>query len=189
MRVQRKTRFGSSMRAAYSGGLDPMGSLGPVRFRVPSCGASTSLPPFAPRPLRRFITTTEALTPVRLFLAHRSPCFTHSTVLTIPSPTTWCSPVVALPRYVLSLSATGLSRAFQLSSRAYFPHESRLRPWVASSPKTHGRNGFVTLRTGRSPPVALHPASRRRSYIRLQAGEGIPEEDSHLSDHVCSWAH
>ena len=29
------------------------------------------------------------------------------------------------------------------------------------------RNGFVILRAVGSPPVALHPASRRRSYLRL----------------------
>ena len=46
---------------------------------------------------------------------------------------------------------------------------SRLRHSLAGSPKPPGRNGFVILRTGRSPPAALHPASRRRSYSRLQA--------------------
>ncbi len=44
-------------------------------------------------------------------------------------------------------------------------------------------------RTDRSPPVAPHPASRRRSYIRLQAGERLPEEDSHLSDQTRFQAH
>jgi hypothetical protein len=34
---------------------------------------------------------------------------------------------------------------------------------------TRRRNGFVILRAIRSPPVALHPASRRRSYLRLHA--------------------
>ena len=32
---------------------------------------------------------------------------------------------------------------------------------------------FVILRTASSPPVALHPASRRRSYFRLR-GLGLP---------------
>jgi hypothetical protein len=32
-----------------------------------------------------------------------------------------------------------------------------------------GRIEFVILRTSRSPPVALHPAFRRRSYHRLQS--------------------
>ena len=131
--------------------------------------ASTFLPPLAPRPLRRFIATMEALTPIRLSLD------VQVSLLHVPNlpdhsvPNHPASPVVALPRYVLSLSATDLPVAFQRSSRAYFPHGSRLRHWLAGSPKRHGRNGFVILRTGRSPPVALHPASRRRSYSRLQA--------------------
>ena len=65
-------------------------------------------------------------------------------------------------------SATGFPVAFQRLS-AYFPHGSRFHHWLAGSPETPGRNGFVILRTGRSPPVALHPASQRRSYSRLQA--------------------
>ena len=47
-----------------------------------------------------------------------------------------------------------------------------------------GRIAFVILRTDRSPPAAPHPASRRRSGSRLQAGEGVPEEDFHLSDQM-----
>ena len=37
--------------------------------------------------------------------------------------------------------------------------------------------------------MAPHPASRRRSYGQLQAGEGLPEEDFHLSDKMRSRAH
>jgi len=66
---------------------------------------------------------------------------------------------------------------------------SRLRPGFAGSPITPGRIEFVNLRTGRSPPAALHPASRRRSCSWLQAGERIPEEDFHLSDHLRFQAH
>ena len=54
---------------------------------------------------------------------------------------------------------------------------------------TTGRIEFVILRTSRSPPVALHPLSRGRSYFRLQAGERMPEEDFHLSDQVHFEAH
>src|SRR5262249_56598961 len=52
-----------------------------------------------------------------------------------------------------------------------------------------GRIAFVILRTDRSPPAAPHPASRRRSSSRLQAGEGVPEEDFHLSDQMRFQAH
>ncbi|MGE0132954.1 MAG: hypothetical protein AB7U82_33155, partial [Blastocatellales bacterium] len=34
-----------------------------------------------------------------------------------------------------------------------------------------------------------HPASRRRSYLWLQAGERLPGEDFHLSDGARSQAH
>jgi hypothetical protein len=52
-----------------------------------------------------------------------------------------------------------------------------------------GRIAFVILRTDRSPPAAPHPALRRRSCSRLQAGEGVPEEDFHLSDQMRFQAH
>jgi hypothetical protein len=52
-----------------------------------------------------------------------------------------------------------------------------------------GRIEFVILRTGRSPPAALHLASRRRSCTWLQAGERLPEEDFHLFDHSRFQAH
>ena len=67
--------------------------------------------------------------------------------------------------------------------------------WVWASPLTcrlaehSGRIEFVILRTGLSPPVAPHPASQRRSFFRFQAGERMPEEDFHLSDHSRFQAH
>jgi len=45
---------------------------------------------------------------------------------------------------------------------------------------TTGRIEFVILRTGRSPPVALHPAFRRRSYVRLQSSNLTPTGTSTL---------
>ena len=52
-----------------------------------------------------------------------------------------------------------------------------------------GRIVFVILRTACSPPVALHPASQRRSYLRLPESGIIPEEDFHLLNRACSQAH
>ena len=71
------------------------------------------------------------------------------------------------------------------------PHSrgSRLHLSPAGSPTLTGRIEFVILRMDRSPPVAPHPASRRRSYSWLQAGERIPEEDFHLSDQTRFQAH
>jgi hypothetical protein len=54
---------------------------------------------------------------------------------------------------------------------------------------TSGRIEFVILRTGRSPPAALHHASLRRSCIQLQAGERLPGKDFHLSDYSRFQAH
>ncbi len=90
-----------------SGPSSPEGHCG--RFVFPSSvhHASTFLPPFAPRPLRRFSATMEALTPVRVSLPHRSPRLTYSTVRTIPSPTTLFPLSSLYTRYVV-LSATGL---------------------------------------------------------------------------------
>ena len=66
---------------------------------------------------------------------------------------------------------------------------SGLRQPLASSPGTAGRIEFVILRTGHSPPVAPHLALQRRSYVRLRAGERLPEEDFHLPDPVRFRAH
>ena len=60
-------------------------------------------------------------------------------------------------------------------------HRFGLRPLPAGSPHEQAESSSLALRTGRSPPVASHPASRRRSFLRLQAGERLPEEDLHLS--------
>src|SRR5437870_1998438 len=75
-----------------------------------------------------------------------------------------------------------------LSARA-FRFRFRVRHWLAGSPTAPGRIEFVILRTGRSPPAALHHASLRRSCIRLQAGERLPGEDFHLSDYSRFQAH
>ena len=66
---------------------------------------------------------------------------------------------------------------------------SRLHLSLAGSPTLTGRIEFVILRMDRSRPAAPHPASRRRSSSWLQAGERIPEEDFHLSDHTRFQAH
>ena len=137
---------------------------------------STFLRPLAPRALPRFDATMGALTPARLSSPDRSPRFMYTALATIPSPTTSCTPAAALTRCP---SARRVSRFCG----------SRLHHSSAGSPDTQGRIEFVILRTGRSPPVASHPASRRRGYSRLQAGERIPEADFHRSDHVHSRAH
>ncbi len=103
---------------------------------------------------------------------------------TLPPPTTPVAP-------------TPLSHATpQLAGLPPVPRRSGLRHQSAGSPVTIGRIEFVILRTGRSPPVASHHASRRdlalprdRSYVRLQAGERLPGEDFHPSDQARFQAH
>jgi hypothetical protein len=85
-----------------------------------------------------------------------------------PSPTTRQALDVAFARYP---SAHRVSRF----------HGSRLHHSLAGSPALAGRIEFVVLRIDRSPPAAPHPASRRRSCSRLQAGERIPGGDFHPS--------
>jgi hypothetical protein len=157
-----------------------------LRFCFDRRYSSTSLPPLAPSPLRDFTATLEALTPVRPALRslpeHR--LFTGEQVSLIhvsdlpipPSPTTPQALDVDFPRYPSSRRVSCLRR-------------SRLHLFPAGSPTLTGRIEFVILRMDRSPPAAPHPASRRRSCSRLQAGERIPGEDSHLSDQTRFQAH
>ena len=157
-----------------------------LRFCLDRRDSSTSLPPLAPSPLRDFIATMEALTPVRPALRslheHRllggeQVSLIHvSDLPTPPSPTTPQALDTDFARY-------------RSSRRVSHSRGSRLHLSYAGSPTLTGRIEFVILRMDRSPPVAPHPASRRRSYSWLQAGERIPEEDSHLSDQTRFQAH
>jgi hypothetical protein len=102
-------------------------------------------------------------------LIHASSLLNHS----VSNHPAWsCHRFCTLP-----LSSTGLR------------FRSRLRLSLVDSPLMLSRIEFVILRTDRSPPAALHHASLRRSCIRLQAGERLPEEDFHLSDHLRFQAH
>ena len=81
-------------------------------------------------------------------------------------------PGIALSRYPFSVP--GFPCIF---------HESGLHPWLAGSPTHPFRIKFnLRLRTGPSPPAALHPASWRRSCSRLRAGERLPGVDLNHSD-------
>ena len=171
------TRFHPGPPVLRFSGLLSLLALPPV-FLPPVCPSRFHLPaPLRSTPitaLLRYYGGSDSC--LALLSPNRSPCFTCTTFLTIPSPPTPCAPIAAFARYP---SARWLSRF----------RRSRLHHSLAGSPDTHGRFEFVILRTGRSPPVALHPASRRRSYSRLQAGERMPEEDFHLSVHARSQAH
>jgi hypothetical protein len=149
-------------------------------------------------PLRRYYGRSDSCPPVSWTLAVPNACSTCGQVslihvLDLPSilsPTT-CGCFVS-PRHVpcrwigprphpsLGSSPSGISG---------------LRHWLVDSPHHTGRIEFLTVRTGRSPPVASHHASRRdlalqrdRSYVRLQVYVE-PEEDSHLFGPARSQTH
>ena len=150
--------------------------------------SSTFLRPFAPSPLRNFVAPMDALTPVGSALrsstsnmnsvsVRRQVSLIHVSDLPIPlSPNTPQAPDADFSRY-------------PSSRRISHSRGSRLHLRYAGSPTLTGRIEFLIVRMDRSPPVASHPASRRRSYSWLQAGERIPEEDFHLSDHTRFQAH
>ena len=143
--------------------------------------SSTFLRPFAPSPLRDFFATMDALTPASSALrsstsnmntvsVRRQVSLIHVSDLPIPpSPTTPQALDADFSRY-------------PSSRRVSHCRGSRFHLSLAGSPTLTGRIEFLIVRMDRSPPVAPHPASRRRSYSWLQAGERIPEEDFHLSN-------
>jgi hypothetical protein len=56
---------------------------------------------------------------------------------------------------------------YQSPQRARPDLAAQTSPRMSRLVAAHRRIRFVILRAARSPPVALHPASRRRSYLRL----------------------
>ena len=116
----------------------------------------------------------------------RSPWFTWRYLPRIPSPTTpralssllCCPPSVTDSRSLVSDQLLSCSvRVSQTSGR---PRAlARVPVWTSPLMRklvaAHGRIMFVILRTAGSPPVALHPASRRRSYLWL-SGVGTSRE-------------
>ena len=169
--------------AAHSGVLSPHARCGQCSrcgFRRLGLHASTSLHPFAPPALPGFDATMGALTPARrLFVPLSGAMNSARTRAGLSASCVGPSgrsasyhpvgPVTALTHYPSASRASGSLR-------------SGLRLTLAGSPRDKAESSSLALRTGRSPPVAPHPASRRRSYVRLQAGECVPEEDFHPSD-------
>jgi hypothetical protein len=166
-----------------SGAMSPYARYGQyVRefFRRLELHVSTSLHPFAPPALPGFDATMGALTPARrLFVPLPGAMNSAWTRAGLSASCAWPSdhsasnhpagPVIALSHYPSASWASGSLR-------------SGLRLTLAGSPRDKAESSSLALRTGRSPPVAPHPASRRRSYVQLQAGECMPEEDFHPSD-------
>jgi hypothetical protein len=148
-------------------------------FREHAAGDSIFLHPFAPPALPEFLATMGALTPagrpyrftparavrnatqVSLFHALYRP--------TLPSPTT-----PRRPARMVWFDHAGLPEDAPVRS-ASSPWGDRCVSWASPFTSrlatTTGRIAFVILRTSRSPPVALHLASRRRSYVRLRGSD------------------
>jgi hypothetical protein len=156
----------------------------------------SSCVPLLPPELPGFVATMDALTPERrLFLPVGSHAgirhmntvlsvqvslFHVSGLLSILSPTTPPSP--------MSLSHTTPQRIGLLfpvlSRRARNSRESLGFAIDSQAHRADKPKRVRILRAAPSPPVALHPASRRRSYSQLQAGVCLPEEDLHLSGQI-----
>ena len=73
-----------------------------------------------------------------------------------------CRPSIPIP--TTSCASMSLCQSHQRIEIGQMAQASPSFGKLAASPR---RNGFVILRATRSPPVAPHPASLRRSYLRL----------------------
>jgi hypothetical protein len=176
--VRSRSTQGSSGAPAYRERVSTGPSLAALSGRcgleVPMVCDSISLHPFAPPALPGFPATMGALTPAGQHI-NRSECQQVSLLActklpTIPPSTTPCRPGV-----LVWFSHPGLPRAAASQDGAP-PFLGRCVTWASPLPSrlaaTTGRIRFVIiLRTGRSPPVALHPASRRRSYLWLRSSD------------------
>jgi hypothetical protein len=155
-----------------SGGFSPQ-ALSPVSSPLIPHLASTFLRSLRSRPVtalpryygrcdscpsRRVTSCSTAVHPV----SGQASLLTVLDLPAIPSPTT-CVRSVS-PRHVTCRRIESRSHPYGSSPNG----NSRLHHSLAGSPRYAGRIVFLIVRTGRSPPVTLHPVSRRRSYLRLR---------------------
>ena len=157
-----------------SGVSSPFGQLCrcvPRRHRLPH---PPSYAPWLHARYRRFPATMGALTPVRLSLF---PTGLPASRTRPSRPFRLQPPSAPRRRFcTLPLSATGVPVSRERAS----PVPSRL----AATPRP---NRVRHLRTGRSPPVASHPALRRRSYRRLQGRRAyaLGRTSTSLTSYAC----
>ena len=192
-------RFGSKFRGAPDRPLRRRGARTHASSAITSPGGhyrrslpvarqcvSIFLHPFAPPALPGFIATMSAVTPA----GGRGPRFREGRLLRLLCPLASHAGLLASrnPPSEPSVSNHRPAPMVALTPNPSAPWASPPVGKVWASPldrrlaRRYGRIEFVNLRMTHSPPVAPHPASRRRSYVRLQAGVGIPGEDFHLPD-------
>ena len=100
--------------------------------------------------------------PLRVYSV-RSPCLLCRTFRPFCLQTPYAVPVIIWDSFT-GLTVEILCRRNRvLADRAY-----PASPFSGRLATATGRIEFVNLRTGRSPPVALHPASQRRSDLQLR---------------------
>ncbi len=152
-------------------------SLFPSRIHRPASLRSTLI--------TRFLATMETLTSPRV-QSHEEISPIHVTQTSDRSVSN--HPRVHPGRFLLTL----VPSAPDLFPSDRFPSASTgswASPFTRRLAEPQRPNRVPLVRTGRSPPVALHPASRRRSYFRLSMSERLMEDDFHLSVCVRSRAH
>ena len=153
------TRFGASPKGMRRFGLLSRRHCRRGVFRAFGHSSSIFLEPFARPALPGFVATMAPLTPARhRLVSYRSLCVMCSAFRSFR-----LQPPGA-PRHrfdTLPFSVTG------------FRFRSGLRQLAAGSPKHPAESSSLMLRTDHSPCGTLHPASRRRSSVRLQAGERL----------------
>jgi len=109
------------------------------------------------------------LFPSRFVLSRQVSLFIALDLPTIPPSTTLCHfPITAFARYFRRMGCRVYPPGQTSWGRAERRHAIKGSPLASRLPDRLGRIRFVILRTGRSPPVASHPSSRRRSYCQLQ---------------------
>jgi hypothetical protein len=160
-------------------------------FRRLELHVSTFLHPFAPPELPGFDATMGALTPVRRFFAStlrlapwiRSPSRTMNAAWTRTGLPVSCHQTVGSFRLQPPVVVPERFWGFLLPGLPY--HGSRGRPLprtiasiglrlsLAGSPRRPAESSSLALRTDRSPRVALHPASRRCSYLWLRSARTL----------------
>ena len=112
--------------------------------------ADTSFPAVSPCSALQSYGTTKALTPARVTTRTGLPAYLAQT-----------------SRH--SASSHAMYSCIVLFANCNVQDEFRTSPRMSRLVVTPRRNEFTLLRTASSLPVALHPASRRRSYLLLRS--------------------